>query len=152
MLYRTKVVSPLPNLATTVSSKFGAFLICSNTTSNPYLYTLPGGTAGVPRELDATKGPGADAASISTKRLRMAVAGRQTLTSDLGAARIRETRRMKDGGRLSQPWSSSRRCCMAERAWARVFPDDESMTETSSERPEWERNDVLKGSSWSGII
>lgn len=47
----------------------------------------------------------------------MAVAGRQTLTRDLGEESTWTTWRMKDDERLDQPWSSSIRFCIAVRAY-----------------------------------
>ena len=71
----------------TVSSACGARLRCSYTASKPKRYTEPGGGGGGPREEEARSGPGWAEGSASTRRLRMAVAGRQTLTSEDGCWR-----------------------------------------------------------------
>lgn len=112
-LYCAIAVSALPKRFTTVSNIRISFLICSNTIWNPYRYTevccvdalLPG------------CGAGALEGSASTSFLRIAVAGRQTLTSDCGDDNICTTLRMNVSSKVSQPYSSSMRFCNAVKAY-----------------------------------
>jgi hypothetical protein len=92
-LFRAITLSALPNLRTTVSSKVASRLICAKTVLKPYRYTprlamSPLGEGGIFLAEEPTAGPGWKRGSASTRRLRIAVAGRQTLSKDFCEERI----------------------------------------------------------------
>ncbi len=112
-LYCAIAVSALPKRFTTVSNIRISFLICSNTIRNPYRYT---DTCCVVAVLPGC-GAGALEGSASTSFLRIAVAGRHTLTSDCGDDSICTTLKMKASSKVSHPYSSSMRFCIAVKAY-----------------------------------